>query len=53
MAKIVIIDSFARSLINFRRQLLKKMAEEGHDVIACAPDAFVDIQKKLKNLGVK
>jgi hypothetical protein len=53
MAKIVIIGNFARSLINFRGQLLKKMAEEGYDVIACTPDASVDIQKKPKNLDVK
>ena len=46
------VGSFAQSLINFRGPLLKKMAENGHEVLACAPDASLDIQKKLKALGV-
>lgn len=52
MSKIIVIGSFAESLINFRGHLLKKMAENGHEVLACAPDASPDIQEKLKNLGV-
>ena len=52
MAKIIVIGSFAESLINFRGHLLKKMAENGHEVLACAPDASLDIQEKLNALGV-
>ena len=52
MAKIIVIGSFAGSLINFRGHLLKKMAESGYEVLACAPDASPDIQEKLKDLGV-
>ena len=52
MSKIIIIGSYAPSLINFRGHLLKKMAENGHEVLACAPDASPDIQEKLKNFGV-
>lgn len=52
MSRIIVIGSFARSLINFRGHLLKKMAENGHEVLACAPDASSDVQKKLKALGV-
>ena len=53
MAKIIVIGSFAESLVNFRGHLLKKMAENGHKVLACAPDASPDIQEKLKDLGVE
>ena len=52
MAKIIVIGSFAGSLINFRGHLLKKMAENGHEVLACAPDASPDVQEKLNALGV-
>jgi len=52
MSKIIVIGSFAESLINFRGPLLKKMAENGHEVMACAPDALPDIQEKLKTLDV-
>jgi glycosyltransferase involved in cell wall biosynthesis len=52
VAKIIVISSFAESLINFRGLLLKKMAENGHEVLACSPDASLDIQEKLKKLGV-
>lgn len=52
MSKIIVIGSFAGSLINFRGHLLKKMAENGHEVLACAPDASLDVQEKLKALGV-
>jgi len=52
VAKIIVIGSYAESLVNFRGPLLKKMAENGHEVMACAPDASPDIQEKLKDLGV-
>lgn len=52
MARVIVIGSFAESLINFRGPLLRKMVERGHEVVACAPDASPDIQGKLKVLGV-
>lgn len=52
MAKIVVIGSFAESLVNFRGHLLRKMIERGHEVLACAPVASLDIQEKLKDIGV-
>ena len=52
MAKVVVIGSFAESLLNFRGHLLKEMAVRGHEVLACAPDASPDIQEMLKALGV-
>ncbi|MEA3397559.1 MAG: glycosyltransferase family 4 protein, partial [Chloroflexota bacterium] len=52
MTKVIVIGSYAPSLINFRGPLLKEMVERGHQVLACAPDASPDIQEKLKFLGV-
>jgi glycosyltransferase involved in cell wall biosynthesis len=52
MAKIIVIGSYAPSLINFRGHLLKEMIKRGHEVLACAPDASHDVQEKLKALGV-
>ena len=52
MAKMIVISSFAESLINFRGPLLKEIAGRGYEVLACAPDASLDIQEKLKALGV-
>lgn len=52
MAKIIVIGSFAESLINFRGPLLREMVSRGHEVFACAPDASLDIQEKLKAFGV-
>src|SRR3546814_20102971 len=36
--KILVLSSFAFSLVNFRGRPLSAMAAAGHDVIACAPD---------------
>jgi glycosyltransferase involved in cell wall biosynthesis len=52
MSKIIVIGNYTPMLINFRGPLLKKMAENGHEVLACAPDASLDIQGKLKAFGV-
>ena len=52
MAKIIVIGSFAGSLINFRGHLLKEMVKRGHEVLTCAPDASPDIRGKLKAIGV-
>lgn len=52
MSEVIVIGSFAGSLINFRGHLLKEMTENGHEVLACAPDASPDIQEKLKALGI-
>jgi glycosyltransferase involved in cell wall biosynthesis len=53
MPRIIVIGSYAESLINFRGSLLKAMVENGAEVFACAPNASHDLQEKLKVLGVK
>ena len=48
---VVVIASYADSLINFRGVLLRAMVERGHRVIAMAP-ASPDIERKLATMGV-
>lgn len=49
---IVVIGSFAESLLNFRGDLLARMVEEGHRVIACAPGGSPSLVAGLHKLGV-
>ncbi|AUW57377.1 glycosyltransferase family 1 protein [Sphingobium sp. SCG-1] len=50
--KVVVIASLAYSLVNFRGRLLAAMVENGHDVIACAPDSDPEIEDRLRSMGV-
>lgn len=38
MSRIIIIGGYARSLINFRGDLIEKLVKDGHEVIAMAPE---------------
>lgn len=51
--KIFILGSYGPSLINFRGDLIKSIINNGHEVIACAPDDNGDIKKKIEDLGAK
>lgn len=51
--KVFILGSYGPSLINFRGDLIKAMVEQGHEVIACAPDDQGDIEEKIEKLGAK
>lgn len=51
--KILVLSSFAFSLVNFRGRLLEAMAAAGHDVIACAPDEDPDVEARLGAMGVR
>ncbi|VVT22523.1 Glycosyl transferase [Sphingomonas sp. EC-HK361] len=51
--KIVILSSLSMSLINFRGALIARMATEGHDVVACAPDAEPEVVAALARMGVR
>lgn len=50
--KVMVIASLAFSLVNFRGRLLERMAANGHDVIAVAPDMNTEIGAKLDDIGV-
>ncbi|MCX8474754.1 MAG: glycosyltransferase family 4 protein [Sphingomonas sp.] len=51
--KIVILSSLSWSLVNFRGALIARMAAEGHDVVACAPDAEPEVVETLARAGVR
>lgn len=52
MARVMVIGSFAESLVGFRGELLKEMVRMGHSVTACAPEPPADIAGRLGALGV-
>ncbi len=52
MAKVMILASYAPSLLNFRGPLMKALTLKGHKVVACAPDISIDIEKKLSQINV-
>lgn len=51
--KIVMLSSLSYSLINFRGALLRRLVEQGHDVLACAPDFDPIIDAALDRMGVR
>lgn len=51
--KVVILSSFAFSLVNFRGRLIAAMVANGHDVIACGPDRDPDVERQLSEMGVR
>lgn len=50
--KVLVIASFAPSLVNFRGALLGAMVAARHNVIACAPDDDPDTEAALSAIGV-
>lgn len=50
---IVVIASYASSLINFRRELLSAFVNDGHSVIACAPGENQDVTECLKLMNIE
>lgn len=50
--RILVLSSLAYSLVNFRGDLLKAMIDNGHDVIACAPDRDAATESSLAAMGV-
>ncbi len=51
--KILILSSFAFSLVNFRGRLIEAMVREGHEIVACAPDDDPAVQAQLATLGAR
>jgi len=51
--KIMVIASLAYSLVNFRGRLLAEMVANGHQVLACAPDADEAVIARLVAMGVE
>ena len=51
MAKILVVSHYARSLINFRGEMIKKIISSGHDVVALGPEE--GFEDELKELGAQ
>ncbi|WP_423605179.1 sugar transferase [Sphingomonas sp. MS122] len=51
--KVLVLASLAYSLVNFRGALLREMIAEGHEVVACAPDADPATLAELSAMGVR
>lgn len=51
--RIIVVASYAFSLVNFRGDLLSAMVAAGHEVIACAPEEDRDVQAALGRMGVR
>lgn len=49
--KVLLLGSYAPSLINFRGPLIAALAERGHEVFAAAPDIGPDVAARLVALG--
>lgn len=51
--KVLVLGSYAPSLVHFRGSLIAAMAERGHRVFAAAPSIASDVAAKLKTLGAE
>lgn len=51
--RIAVVASLTLSLTNFRLELLKRMVEAGHEVIAFAPERDADVERTLTDIGVR
>ena len=49
--RVLIIASYAPSLINFRGRLIKRLISEGHTVFVGAPDISAEMRMKLEKLS--
>lgn len=49
--KILVFAGFSKSLIHFRKELLIRMIEKGHEVVAVGPEN--DYENQLKEIGVR
>ncbi len=51
--RILILASYAPSLINFRLDLIRDLKTAGHEVIAASPGQDADVARKLDAVGVR
>ena len=49
--KILVLGSYAPSLVSFRGQLIRDMIAAGHEVVACAPEDAPEVADTLKGYG--
>ncbi|MCF3641822.1 glycosyltransferase family 4 protein [Rhizobium sp. TRM95111] len=51
--RVAVVASYSPSLINFRLELLKRMVESGHSVVALAPEDDPIVTAQLARIGVE
>ena len=51
--KIIVLASYAGSLVAFRGELLRALTAQGHDVVAAAPGPGDTVMESLAGLGVR
>jgi glycosyltransferase involved in cell wall biosynthesis len=51
--KVLLLASYAPSLIRFRGDLINAIMAAGHQVVACAPEEDEDVRRDLTALGVR
>ena len=51
--RIVILASYAPSLVNFRLDLIRDLIAAGHEVIAAAPGDDTDVDETLRGIGAR
>lgn len=51
MARVVILGSLSQSLLNFRGHLIRRLLDEGHQVVAVAPGNDSDVEETLRDWG--
>lgn len=51
--KIIVVASFTKSLINFRRSLLEDLVSTGAEVVACAPEEDNETIERLSAMKVR
>lgn len=49
--KVVVLGSYAPSLINFRGRLIEDMVAAGHSVVGCAPGSHAEVAQALAERG--
>ena len=50
--RVVVVGSYAESLVKFRGPLLRSLVDRGHSVVACAPAIPTSVRTALQELGV-
>ena len=50
--RVVVVGAHAESLVSFRGEMLRSMADQGHEVLALAPVDEAGVRTTLKSMGV-
>ncbi len=53
MARVLVLDAYAKAFLNFRGPFLAELVARGHEVVAAAPDVDAEIQARLRRIGVR